>query len=88
MALTNLPTYTAGHVLEAKTGGYLVQSRTTRGVWYLVWEKDCSCKAGLSGSEVCWHRSQVRQFVKALDETRRRPRAIDTGEAVVSRFVD
>lgn len=81
--LTNLPTYGAGHVLEAKTGGYLVQSRSTRGVWYLVWEKDCSCKAGLSGSEVCWHRTAVRQFVKMLAEQHKRPSAPPNISALV-----
>lgn len=82
------PEFLPGSVLQAKTGGYLVQSRTVRGTWYLVFGRSCSCKAGQSGSEVCWHRTQVARFVKALEDTNPRPRALDTGEAVTSRFVD
>lgn len=66
------PDHQAGHVLEVKTGGYMVLSRTTAGVWYLVSERSCSCRAGRSGTP-CWHRGQVARFVAALDATRRRP---------------
>lgn len=67
------PLFRAGHVLEAKTGGYLVLSRTTPGCWWLVFERSCSCPAGRSGAESCWHRRRVAEFVRLLDESMKRP---------------
>jgi hypothetical protein len=66
------PEVEPGHVLEAKTGGYLVLSRSTVGVWYLVHGASCSCEAGRRGVR-CWHRSQVGQFVAALNREQARP---------------
>jgi hypothetical protein len=71
----DLPSYKPGHVLHAKTGGYLVLSRSTPGVWYLVYGGSCSCKAGQTGSLVCWHRTQVARFVREIDRDLARPTA-------------
>lgn len=79
------PDFAPGHVLEAKTGGYLVKSRTTDGAWWLVYGDTCSCPADV---RVCFHQRQVAAFCAALSERYKRPRADDTSEAVVSRFVD
>jgi hypothetical protein len=65
-------TLAAGHVLEVQPG-YLVQSKTTTGVWYLVAGKDCSCTAGEFGRDRCVHRAQVAQFVRLLDRAMKRP---------------
>lgn len=75
LAHEDAPDFKAGHVLEAKTGGYLVQSRTTEGVWYLVAGRSCSCEAGRRGMERCWHRRQVAKFVALLNESTKRPSA-------------
>lgn len=77
------PDFGPGHVLEAKTGGYLVQSKSTPGVWYLVHDRSCSCKAGRAGLERCVHRSQVAAFVKALNDDQRRPVAPPNVSALV-----
>jgi hypothetical protein len=66
------PQHAAGHVLVVASGGYMVQSKTTPGTWYLVHGASCSCPAGQKGTR-CWHRSQVQQFVAALDRAKRRP---------------
>lgn len=66
------PDLLPGHVLVVQSGGYMVQSRTTLGVWYLVAGKSCSCEAGRKGVR-CWHRSQVASFVAAMDARNRRP---------------
>lgn len=72
-ASPDAPAYTPGHVLEVKTGGYLVLSRTTPGAWWLVSGRSCSCPAGQSGAERCFHRAQVARFVAALDAALARP---------------
>lgn len=61
-----------GHVLEAKTGGYLVKSRTATGVWWFVTGDSCSCHAGRDDKR-CWHVSQVTAFCRALDKSMARP---------------
>jgi hypothetical protein len=83
LAHEDAPDFAAGHVLEAKSGGYLVQSRSTDGVWYLVFGRSCSCPAGRSGHERCWHRAQVAAFVARLDAQHRRPVAPPNVSALV-----
>lgn len=77
------PSFSPGHVLEAKTGGYLVLSRSTPGCWWLVHERSCSCPAGRSGRESCWHRRQVAAFVAKLNEAMKRPTAPPNISALV-----
>lgn len=84
LAHEDAPDFKAGHVLEAKTGGYLVQSRTTEGVWYLIAGRSCSCQAGRAGNERCWHRVQVAAFVAKINEALKRPVA----EPNISAMVD
>lgn len=86
--LDEAPDFGAGYVIKGQIGGYFVQSRTTSGVWYLVSGRTCSCKAGRAGRVSCFHRQQVEKFVAKLNEKMKRPRAADTGEDVVTRFVD
>lgn len=76
------PQHAAGHVLVVQSGGYMVQSKTTDGVWYLVHGASCSCEAGRRGIR-CWHRSQVQAFVAAIDRERRRPVAAPNVSALV-----
>lgn len=78
------PDFGPCHVLEVKTGGYMVQSRSTPGTWYLVHGRSCSCPAGKAGRERCVHRQQVAAFVAALNAEQRRPAA----PAAVSMLVD
>lgn len=78
------PAYQAGHVLEARTGGYLVKSRSTEGAWWLVFGSTCSCPAGQKGMKRCWHRAQVQAFCRALDLPLARPAA----PANISALVD
>lgn len=68
------PDLLPGHVLVVQSGGYMVQSRSTLGVWYLVHERSCSCEAGRKGTP-CWHRSQVAAFVAAMNARDARPTA-------------
>lgn len=74
-----------GRVFEVGNVGYIVASKTERGVWWLVQGDECSCHAGRAGMEVCWHRAQVAAFCKAIDEKLRRPRA---PQVPVKFFVD
>jgi hypothetical protein len=67
------PKLPAGYVTHAAGVGYFVQSRTTEGVWYLVHGATCSCAAGQSGHERCWHRAQVAAFVSRLNREQARP---------------
>lgn len=67
------PDFGPGHVLEIKTGGYAVHSRSTPGVWYLVHGRSCSCQAGQKGLVSCVHRRQVAAFCAALNADQARP---------------
>lgn len=84
----NAPQLPVGYVAKAEGIGYVVKSRTEPGVWWLVSGTSCSCHAGRDGHPRCWHRTQVDEFVRAINEKGKRPRAADTGEAVTARFVD
>lgn len=77
------PDLRPGHVLESKTGGYLVKSRTAEGVWWLVYERSCSCPAGRAGSVSCFHRRQVAAFVAKMNEATKRPTAPPNVSALV-----
>jgi len=67
-------------VRQGQAGGYFVRSRTTQGVWYLVWGTECSCAngrahfdSGMPGN--CWHLGAVVEFCRALNEKHKRPTA-------------
>lgn len=77
------PSFQPGHVLEAKTGGYLVLSRSAPGCWWLVSGRSCSCPAGRAGRERCWHRTQVAAFCAKLSEKYKRPTAPPNISALV-----
>lgn len=80
--------YDAGFVIPVPNHGYIVRSRTVDGGWWLVSGNTCSCPAGQHGTTVCFHRTQVARFAREMSERNKRPRAVDTGNAVTSRFVD
>lgn len=70
------PEFPIGFVDVSKTGGYYVLGKC--GAWHRVTQAErleCDCEAGRNGSEICWHRRQVRDLVRKLDHERRRPTA-------------
>lgn len=69
------PRHAAGRVAAAPNFGYFVQSRTTPGVWYLVFRRTCSCEAGRRGMEHCYHRGQVAAYAAEQNRRTARPAA-------------
>lgn len=79
------PDLPVGYVAVAEGIGYVVKSRTSDGVWWLVAGRSCSCPAGRDGRDTCWHRTLVAEFCKRLGEEQARPAA---PAAPASMFVD